>query len=462
MDPVNGPLFTCLSCSIAFASAEDQRAHYRSDYHRYNMKRRVASLPPVSATVFNQKVLERRQETAVISSPRGSSCEVCGKTYTTENAYRSHINSKKHKENEIKAASQLRNAQSHHVDNDDFYEPPLNPPQPPTPELRSKRGSDDETNRTIDAKIAAARSKLSTSSCLFCTHSSSCLEDNLSHMSSSHSFFVPDAEYLVDITGLSVRKHMIDKGHCKIAYDTESDKLEVSDYYDFTTSYPTEASRRKKETKLADDEDWEDVEDDSCSSEDLDEVDDPSASESDDSESLPDNQLTYGDTEYELVLPSGARIGHRSMKRYYSQSLHSIHVKEEDPNTGAALVRRLLADKNSALVPRKGGFGAFGLGTEAVKARNKGEAREAGRHVREFRDQRRREDFKTKVAFIHNSQKHFRDPLLQVSHSASMRAPYVRFRFYPSMSRVVYPLSVDSQTYRAGSGTIVYQVDLDK
>ncbi|KAF9244846.1 C2H2 type zinc-finger-domain-containing protein [Melanogaster broomeanus] len=457
MDPVNGPLFTCLSCSIAFASAEDQRAHYRSDYHRYNMKRRVASLPPVSATVFNQKVLERRQETAVISSPRGSSCEVCGKTYTTENAYRSHINSNKHKENEIKAASQLRNAQSHHVNNDDFYASPLNPPQSPTPELQVplgeiaetvvEEGSDDETNRTIDAKIAAARSKLSTSSCLFCTHSSSCLDDNLSHMSSSHSFFVPDAEYLVDITGLvtylgqkiavgnvciycngkgrelrtleAVRKHMIDKGHCKIAYDTESDKLEVSDYYDFTTSYPTEPSRGKKETKLVDDEDWEDIEGDSCSSEDLDEVDDPSASESDDSESLPDNQLAYGDTEYELVLPSGARIGHRSMKRYYSQSLHSIHVKEEDPNTGAALVRRLLADKNSALVPRKGGFGAFGLGTEAVKARNKGEAREAGRHVREFRDQRRREDFKTKVAFIHNSQKHFRDPLLQVSRSAS-------------------------------------------
>ena len=49
-----------------------------------------------------------------------------------------------------------------------------------------------------------------------------------------------------------------------------------------------------------------------------------------------------------------------------------------------------------------------------VKARNRGEAREAGRHVREFRDQKRREDFKTKIGFIGNSQKHYRDPLLQV------------------------------------------------
>ena len=52
----------------------------------------------------------------------------------------------------------------------------------------------------------------------------------------------------------------------------------------------------------------------------------------------------------------------------------------------------------------RGGFG------QVVKARNAGEAREAGRHVREFRDQRRREEFRTKVAFIHNNQKHFRDP----------------------------------------------------
>lgn len=133
-----------------------------------------------------------------------------------------------------------------------------------------------------------------------------------------------------------------------------------------------------------------------------------------DEDDLSDNQVTYGDSLYELVLPSGARIGHRSMKRYYSQSFRPIYNKPEDPNSGRALVRKLLGDKNSALVPRKGGFGAFGSGTDVVKARNRGEAREAGRHIREFRDQQRREQFKTKIGFIHNNQKHFRDPLLQV------------------------------------------------
>ena len=88
-------LFTCLACSIAFTSPVDQSLlppswplllhtdqtnigdHYRSDYHRYNMKRRVASLPPISIAVFNEKVRERKTETAVMSSAQGPSCEVC-------------------------------------------------------------------------------------------------------------------------------------------------------------------------------------------------------------------------------------------------------------------------------------------------------------------------------------------------------------------------------------------------
>jgi len=303
--------------------------------------------------------------------------------------------------------------------------------------------SEDEVMKTIDEKIAAARSRLSEKHCLFCNQQSPSLEENLTHMSTTHSFFIPDAEYLVDISGLvaylgekiavgnvcifcnekgrefrsldAVRRHMVDKSHCKIAYDKERDRMELSDFYDFSTSYPDTEPRPEKrlaKTNTNDEEDdWEDADD--VDNDEVDEVVDESASdETSEEEEVPANELAYGDTPFELVLPSGARIGHRTMRRYYAQSFPGAPRggKPEDPNSGAALVRRLLADKNSALVPRKGGFGAFGNGTEVVKARNRGEAREAGRHVKEFRDQKRREDFKTKVGFVHNSQKHFRDP----------------------------------------------------
>ncbi|KAI0087930.1 cytoplasmic protein [Irpex rosettiformis] len=456
-------LFTCLSCSIAFHSADDQREHYRSDHHRYNMKRRVAGLPPVSAEVFNQKVLQRRAETAIMASPKGSFCEVCGKNYTTENAYRSHINSKKHKENEVKtiarAAQKAEEAEG---------KPPLlvvdsaaPPPEeiPLAEEVTEKLAgvsltvdadaTEAEINQTIDEKIAASRLRLQPANCLFCPEQPSSLEDNLTHMATAHSFFIPDADYLVDLTGLitylgekiavgnvciycndkgrnfrtldAVRKHMLDKAHCKIAYDSEVNRLELSDFYDFTSSYPDSRKPRKwkksKATAVEEkaDEEWEDIDEGDEGMEVVDEVVEEESEEDNDSEELSDNQITYDDSPFELVLPSGARIGHRSLKRYYAQSFRPVNSKVEDPASGAAVVRKLLADKNSALVPTKGGFGAFGNGTEVVKARNRGEAREAGRHVREFRDQRRREDFKTRVGFIHNSQKHFRDPLLQVS-----------------------------------------------
>ncbi|KAI6125808.1 C2H2 type zinc-finger-domain-containing protein [Pisolithus croceorrhizus] len=412
-------LFTCLSCTVAFVSAEDQRMHYRSDYHRYNMKRRVSGLPPVSAAVFDQKVLEQRVGPSVTATARSVSCAICRKSYATENAYRSHLTSKKHKDNELKGESRDRKT----------HDMPITsiPPKSLEP---GERSPSEQLERNMDDEIAEARSKISTDACLFCSIVSAGVADNLIHMASVHSFFIPDAEYLVDLPGLltylgekvvignvciycngrgrdlhtleAVRKHMLDKSHCKIAYDTEDDRLEISDFYDFTTSYPNDGAQN-----VDDADEWEELEDDV----DVDEVVNEDTASGD-----PGNpgRVTYGDTEYELVLPSGARIGHRSMKRYYDQSFYGIRPKEQDSTSGAALVRRLLKDKNSALVPRKGAFGAFGAGTDVVKARNKGEAREAGRHVREFRDQRRKEEFRTKVGLIQNHQKHYRDPLLQV------------------------------------------------
>ncbi|KAI0702957.1 C2H2 type zinc-finger-domain-containing protein [Cerioporus squamosus] len=472
-------LYTCISCTIAFHTAQDQREHYRSDHHRYNMKRRVAGLPPVSAALFDQKVLERRAETAIMASPKGSSCEICGKSYTTENAYRSHLASKKHKENELRAAVKAKTPAEAPQSSEEAAAP--GPEAGPSSQSATEQAgveqmtsqmqgvalqvdedaTEDQVNQTIDEKIAAARSRLSPTNCLFCTSSTaSTLEENLTHMSSAHSFFIPDADFLVDLVGLitylgekiavgntciycnsefrtldAVRKHMQDKGHCKVAYDTDLERLEISDYYDFSASYPDAEERkarkaaraarraqkeeeRRKKAEAEQNEGWEDVSEDEDDGGEVDEIVEEDASDSDedlsDEDELPDNQITYGDSGYELVLPSGARIGHRTMRRYYAQSFPGAPRggKPEDPNSGAALVRRLLADKNSALVPRRGGFGAYGGGTDVVKARNAGEAREAGRHVREHRDQRRKEDFKTKVGFIHNSQKHFRAQIL--------------------------------------------------
>jgi hypothetical protein len=42
---------------------------------------------------------------------------------------------------------------------------------------------------------------LSVEECLFCPHASDSLEKNVKHMTTAHSFFIPDVEYLVDLEG---------------------------------------------------------------------------------------------------------------------------------------------------------------------------------------------------------------------------------------------------------------------
>lgn len=39
---------------------------------------------------------------------------------------------------------------------------------------------------------------------MFCSHQSENFVDNVKHMSIAHSFFIPDADYLVDMEGLLV------------------------------------------------------------------------------------------------------------------------------------------------------------------------------------------------------------------------------------------------------------------
>lgn len=132
---------------------------------------------------------------------------------------------------------------------------------------------DDGDDEGIEDRLAAARRRIRPSDCLFCNSQSRTMDENLSHMAKKHSFFIPDQDILIDLPGLlsylgekvvlgnlcifcpnggrefsdtqAVRKHMIDKYHCKLAYDTDEDRAEIADYYDFAGD--------------EDDSDWEEV-----------------------------------------------------------------------------------------------------------------------------------------------------------------------------------------------------------
>ena len=148
--------------------------------------------------------------------------------------------------------------------------------------------------------------------CLFSGHVSKTMEKNLIYMMEKYSFFLPDPDYLVDLEGMmkylgekvglgfmclycnlrsknfmsldAVRKHMVDKQHCKIQYGGKA-LAEFARFYDYSTSYPEGEADRMEHDGVEDDEEVE-IE-------------------------------ALDDTGYQLTLPSGAKIGHRSLLRYY-------------------------------------------------------------------------------------------------------------------------------------------------
>lgn len=238
--------------------------------------------------------------------------------------------------------------------------------------------------------------------CLFCNYTSPTLQLNVSHMSRVHGLFIPEQNYLVDLPGLikylgekvailheclycgklkggieGVRTHMRDVGHCKIAFETQEEQVEIGEFYDFRSTYEgVDASdsedggeeretkpRRKcssggiRRSKKAETE-FKPVDGDITGEDDAGWETDSSASSLDSTElcAVPLDHHTHSGgssqdgkdghhahphrhhahgpahhhvhhhsvvyhTEYELHLPSGRTAGHRSLARYYRQNL---------------------------------------------------------------------------------------------------------------------------------------------
>ncbi|KAI0875695.1 C2H2 type zinc-finger-domain-containing protein [Hypoxylon argillaceum] len=295
--------FTCNTCQVAFRYADTQKGHMKSDWHRYNLKRRVASLPPIASEVFTEKVFQARATTAA-EADRASFqqlCEVCQRTYYSENSYRNHIGSQKHKAKEaavsrrggaVDDASSVMSSTfslgdpipvpSEEVDSDaedEFNEvveglqktslkerpSPVKRPSHPAPSADSRH----QQEHTVAEQPSEATSQTETpvpditlKSCLFCNYDSPTIPLNVVHMERIHGMFIPEKQYLVDLDGLlaslqqriqeyheclycakikntvaAVQTHMRDKGHCMIPFTTEDEQLIIGDFYDFRSTY---------------------------------------------------------------------------------------------------------------------------------------------------------------------------------------------------------------------------------
>ncbi|XP_045455421.1 zinc finger protein 622 isoform X3 [Melitaea cinxia] len=289
--------YTCITCQVIFKTADLQREHYKLDWHRYNLKRKVASIPPLTIEEFEQKAKEHREQAENADRDESVYCKYCSKFFNTKNSYNNHLNSKKHKLAEEKKKFVVVNADEDSGDDDIETDSEIE-------EL--------DSDEWEECRIKGSDSLIKPRDCLFCGHHSKNMVKNLKHMSEAHSFFIPDVEYCSDVKGLllylgekisqgfmclwcneagrtfysmeAARAHMIDKGHCKMLHEGLA-LAEYADYYDYSASYPNQEGENM------------DVDE---------EVEEPETLEGDD---------------FQLVLPSGVTVGHRNLMRYYKQNI---------------------------------------------------------------------------------------------------------------------------------------------
>lgn len=209
--------FTCICCRIKFETSELQRCHFKTEWHLYNIKRRICTLEPIDLDGFNEIQANHKDQ-----ANDSSSFVDLGES-----------------DPELSTDSQT-------LDDDDEWEKIDND------EFLDENYGDDEIEELLARMIKP-------DTCLFCDKKSSDIKGNVDHMNLNHGFFIPEEKYLIDLEGLmdylgfkvgagatclwcnkqfstlhGVRLHMQYKDHCKIFYDHEKAIGEFKDFYDYT------------------------------------------------------------------------------------------------------------------------------------------------------------------------------------------------------------------------------------
>ncbi|KAF2643175.1 hypothetical protein P280DRAFT_446488 [Massarina eburnea CBS 473.64] len=93
--------YLCNTCQVPFLDGQEQRIHMKDPWHIYNLKRRIASLPPISLHTFNTKVKKKvdiseastgsssEEDTSETESEQSASpfqCLFCSQRFATDDA----------------------------------------------------------------------------------------------------------------------------------------------------------------------------------------------------------------------------------------------------------------------------------------------------------------------------------------------------------------------------------------
>lgn len=335
--------FTCASCQVVFTCSEEQRAHYQSEWHKYNLRRKVADLPPLAENMYNQRLSNhicsaQVKVKAEKEAYKPRECMPCRKVFASQKSLDNHFQSKKHcelasvyLESNGGLSEMIRVLEKLDIATNDSN---------PSVFLLKETSDEKEIQLALESHLQKTQ-RLTLSDCIFCSHTFGDFGSAMEHMTTVHSLYIPDLPYVTDLEKLieylgekvsiglsclycpstiqpfqslnSVRKHMIDKGHCKIRFDATGFS-ELSEFYDYTESYPIVADDGNEE--------YEDIDSDE-------EVD----------MNFGEQAMVSADGA-ELFLPNGKTIGHRAYRHIFKQNLQH-YIEDREPRCR----QREIADK---------------------------------------------------------------------------------------------------------------------
>jgi len=244
--------FSCQACGEVFNSQWELKAHFKTERHLYNTKRKLAGLKPIGEEAWKKKVADSQRAAAV---SKGKAHLKPGKDKAKKAAAAGA--------GDGDAAAGEGKEEHESVASDDEVEAGKEAPDAEAP--AEEYAPHDPCNSLFDKKRFKTID--------------ACLE----YMQKTYSFFIPDKEYCIDVPGLlcylhekmntppytciycnrifhdaaSARRHMLDKKHTRIGSEvftrtghvdvvgTEEIQAELEQYYDFTASVKEVADRIK-------------------------------------------------------------------------------------------------------------------------------------------------------------------------------------------------------------------------
>lgn len=355
-----------------FASRSDLAEHYKSDWHKYNLKRREANMAMLTHDEFSARL-----EAAIALRKEREGMEArSGKDHLKDKNKPNKSGKKKKNGNNNKSSSQQRLSKRQLRQQE----------KRGIPNTAADVEEDDDEVMEEDADVQQQVEQeeppeIDPCQSLFDKHICPTVEENIEYMYKKYGFFVPDVEYLVDKEGLigycaekiklghtclycqrifrtwrGCQEHMVNTRHTKLRYEAGIDLEEFDVFYDFTAddedflkSGIGNHHRKRGKNLVAkserDDDDDEPLEvvsedeDDDGEWEDVDSDEEMEEQEEQGLYAAYQEEITRHGFDItplgELIFPDGRIIGHRGLSKYYKQRLAS-----EDDRTAVVAARR--------------------------------------------------------------------------------------------------------------------------